>query len=65
MAKLKTHKALRKRLHITGRHKLLRRQAGQDHFNARDTGKKTKNKRRDVTLSNTHRKAVQKLIPYR
>ncbi|MEK9130538.1 MAG: 50S ribosomal protein L35 [Patescibacteria group bacterium] len=46
----KTYKALAKRVKVTKNGKILKRKAGQDHFNTRDTGKVTRNKRRDVTV---------------
>ena len=61
--KLKTHKALSKRVKITATGKVLKRKAGQDHFNARDTGKVTRNKRRSKKLSDTLSDAVNNLIP--
>lgn len=63
MAKMKTHKALSSRVKITGSGKVLKRTAGQDHFNGRENGKTTRNKRRGKTVSATHRKAIQTLIP--
>jgi ribosomal protein L35 len=53
----KTNKRVAKTFWKTGSGKLMRRKAGQAHFNARDTGKNTKNKRRDRTVN----KADQKL----
>ena len=61
--KIKTHKALSKRLTITKNKKVLKRRAGQDHFNSRDTGEQTMRKRRDVAFSSAHKKAIQDLIP--
>lgn len=61
--KLKTHKALSSRVKITGSGKIMKRYAGQDHFNSRDSGKITRKKRRDKEMSQTHRKAVKTLIP--
>ena len=40
----------------TGSGKLMRRKAGQAHFNARESGKTTKNKRRDQSVSHADRK---------
>lgn len=62
--KLKTHKLVAKRFHITKKTKLLKRYAGQDHFNARDPGKITRKKRRDVKISKAHKRTLKKLIPY-
>ncbi|MFA5126934.1 MAG: 50S ribosomal protein L35 [Patescibacteria group bacterium] len=62
--KLKTKKLLRKRVKITGKKKIMIRPGGQDHFNSRESGKITKNKRRDKNLSTANLKAVKKLLPY-
>lgn len=62
--KQKTHKALAKRVTITKTGKILKRKAGQDHFNSRESGKVTRNKRRDVTFSKVYAQAVQALIPH-
>ncbi len=62
--KLKTKKLFRKRVKITGRKKIMIRRGGQDHFNARESGKISKNKRRDQQLSTANKKAVKKLLPY-
>ena len=65
MPKQKTHKATIKRFRFTGRGKILRRKAGQDHFNARESGIITKRKRRDVKAPKTHLKTIKKLTPYK
>lgn len=64
MAKLKTRKAIAKRVTFTGTKKMKTRHAGQDHFNARQTGKTKRNKRRDNTLSRTLRKSIGRQMPY-
>ena len=61
--KLKTHKALSKRVKITKTGKVMKRYSGQDHFNSRSSGKITRKKRRDVQLSGSHLKAVKELLP--
>ncbi len=61
--KQKTHKALASRVKITGSGKVTKRTAGQDHFNGGERGKTTRNKRRDKTVSSTHRKAINTLMP--
>ncbi len=58
MGKQKTHKATAKRFTITKTKKVLKRHGGQDHFNARDTGNKTRQKRKDSELSKAFRKTV-------
>ena len=62
--KLKTNKAVKKRMKITKGKKIKIRTGGQDHFNARESGKTKRNKRMDKTLSKSNVKNVKKLIPY-
>jgi len=57
--KFKTHKSMSKRISITKGGKMLKRKAGQDHYNSREPGKVTRNKRRDVSLSGSYRKTVK------
>ncbi len=68
MPKLKTHKATTKRFRFSGgkkKMKILRRKAGQDHFNARESRIITKRKRRDVNVNKTNYKTIKKLTPYK
>jgi large subunit ribosomal protein L35 len=58
---MKTHKALAKRFKITKTGKILKRKAGQDHFNSRESGKITRNKRRDVQMSESFAKTIKQL----
>ena len=62
--KLKTKKILKKRVKITSKNKVIIRTGGQDHFNSRESGKTTRNKRRDKELSLVNVKTVRKLLPY-
>jgi len=64
MPKVKTHKGTAKRIRKTGTGKLMARRTGQDHFNSRESGKTTTNKRRDLNLGSTHQK-LRSLIPYK
>jgi large subunit ribosomal protein L35 len=64
MPKVKTHKGAAKRFRRTSSGKLMHRASGQDHFNSRDTGKVTKNKRTDVTISKQASKLTVR-IPYK
>jgi large subunit ribosomal protein L35 len=64
MPKLKTVKAVAKRFKITKTKKVLKKKAGQDHFNARESGKVKRNKRRITTLSESHAKNVKRFIPH-
>ena len=62
--KLKTKKLLKKRVKVTSKKKVIIRSGGQDHFNARESSKVTKNKRRDKKMSQANLKTVKKLLPY-
>jgi ribosomal protein L35 len=64
MTKIKTHKATAKRYIITKTKKVKHRKSGQDHFNARETGKVKRNKRRDVNADKTRVKTIKMLMPY-
>jgi ribosomal protein L35 len=64
MSKLKTHKSIAKRVVITKNGKVLKRMAGQDHFNTRDRGKITRKKRRDRVLSEHHARILRQFVPY-
>lgn len=64
MPKIKTHKATAKRFKITRSGKILKRKAGQDHFNSRESGVTTRNKRRDIALAKTEHRVVKQLMPY-
>lgn len=61
---LKTHKALAKRIKIKKGGKVLKRKAGQDHFNSRENGKTRRNKRSDVQLGGNVKKAIKTLMPH-
>lgn len=62
MPKLKTHQATAKRIRVSKNKKLIQRTAGQDHFNARESGKITAKKRRDHQISQSNVKAIRELI---
>ena len=64
MPKIKTHKATVKRFKITSQGKILKRKAGQDHFNSRESGVTTRNKRRDIGIADTEHKVIKQLMPY-
>ncbi|HAM88229.1 MAG: 50S ribosomal protein L35 [Candidatus Falkowbacteria bacterium GW2011_GWC2_38_22] len=64
MPKVKTHKATAKRFVITKNNKIKQRKAGQDHYNARETGNTKRNKRRDIDTDKTIKKTIKKLMPY-
>ena len=64
MPKAKTHKGTVKRLRKTKSGKLMHRAGGQDHYNSREPGKVTKNKRRDVTMNSADTTRITSLIPH-
>lgn len=59
---MKTRKSISKRFKITKTKKILRRHTRQDHFNARDSGNKTRQKRGMVRVSGTDRKKILNFI---
>jgi len=63
--KLKTQKSVSSRFKITRTGRVLKRKAGQDHFNARETGSTTRKKRRVIGMSKTLHKNIKKLMPKR
>lgn len=64
MPKLKTKKALVKKIKLTGKKKVIRRKTGQNHFNSKETGKKGREKKSDVRLFRADEKNVLKALPY-
>ena len=60
--KKKTIKSLTKRFKVTKTGKVKKIRKSQNNFNAKETGKKTRNKRRDTTLSLSHARAIKKII---
>lgn len=64
MPKIKTHKATAKRYTITKKGKVKQRKAGQDHFNARESGKTKRNKRRDINTEKSLQNTIKTLMPY-
>ena len=64
MPKLKTRKSVSKRVKITGTKKVMRRDIGQGHFNARNPGKITRQKRSDEIVFKTDAENILKNLPY-
>lgn len=64
MPKLKTIKSISKRVKVGGgkNKKLQLRSPGQDHFNARETGKAKRNKRRGFVISPVYEKTIRASI---
>jgi len=59
---MKTRKTMAKRMKVTKTGKILKRKAGQDHFNARERSKVTRAKRRDLVLSSTFARTIKSNI---
>lgn len=59
---MKTNKSYTKRLRVTRKGKIIARQPGQNHFNARKSGRARQNDRtaNELTFS---KKAVQRFLP--
>jgi large subunit ribosomal protein L35 len=62
MGKLKTQKSVAKRVRITKTGKVMKKHAGQDHFNSRESGNVTRHKRRTTKLTGKIAHNVKVLI---
>lgn len=62
--KLKTKKSVAKRFKVTATGKLLHRRSFQGHFNAKNTGKQRREKRKMKEVSKTELKKLKRLLPY-
>jgi len=62
MKKNKTIKSIAKRFKATKSGKVLKRKCGQDHFNAKESGNITRQKRNDINLSLVAAKNIKKLL---
>ncbi len=62
MPKRKSNRALMKKIKISKNGKIKRRSTGQNHFNGKEPGKKTRNKRRDKKLFKTDEKNIAKAL---
>ena len=61
--KLKTTNAIAKRFKRTKRGKIIKRTAGQNHFNSRETGQVGRNKKSDVVMSTTVNRVMRIAMP--
>jgi ribosomal protein L35 len=59
---MKSNKSYLKRIRVTRTGKLVARKAGQNHFNAKQSGSKRSGKRRSVLLSLTA-KVIRRFLP--
>lgn len=62
--KQKTSKTVSKRFKKTKSGKLLKRKGGQGHFNSRESGKVTRNKRRDLEVAAVYVRSIKALMPH-
>lgn len=64
MPKLKTRKALVKKIKVTKNRKVLRRTTGQNHYNSKETGAAGRQKKGDLRLFKADEANVLKALPY-
>jgi len=62
MPKMKSNRALLKKIKLSKGGKVLRRKTGQNHFNAKESGAITRAKRRDVRLFKTDEANIKKAL---
>ena len=62
MPKLKTNKALSKKIKVTTNKKVLRRKTGQNHYNSKENGQQGRAKKGDLRLSKSDEKNVLKAL---
>ncbi len=62
MSKMKTQKSIDKRFNLTKTGKMIKRKAGQDHFNAKESGDVTRSKRRDIKVDSSLAQNLKKRI---
>jgi large subunit ribosomal protein L35 len=60
--KIKTRRAVAKRFKITKTGKVVARTANQDHFNSRESGNKTRQKRQDKQITSGIQKAIRRQL---
>jgi large subunit ribosomal protein L35 len=63
MPKLKTKKAVAKRVKVTGTGKITKRKAGQNHYNRKETGQEGMAKKGDVRLFAADEKNMLRALP--
>ena len=62
MAKVKTNKALRKRLKVTARGKLMRHRAGAGHLKSRKSPKRIRRFRKETAVSSSFARQAKRLM---
>ena len=61
---MKTHKTVSKRIKFTKNGKAIKRKNGQGHFNSREGGKVTRNKRSDLNVASNYIRSIKTLMPH-
>lgn len=64
MSKLKTHKGVKGRFHITGSGKLMRTKGGKSHLRRRKAKRTKRLYDEMIAVSSVDRARVKRLIPY-
>ena len=64
MAKLKTHKGVKRRVKVTGTGKLKFFRAGRRHLLTGKPARRTRHLRRPRIMDPVHEEALRRLIPY-
>ena len=62
MTKLKSRKSITKRFKITKTGKILRRASGLDHYRAKKSGKKVRESRKWIKVSEGETKEIRKIL---
>jgi len=62
MTKLKSRKSVTKRFRITKTGKILRRPSGLDHYRAKKSGKKVRESRKWIKVSESETKEIRKIL---
>ena len=57
--KQKTIKTIAKRFKLTSKNKIVKVKSGQNHLNSKETGKTTRQKRKNVILTKTNVKNIK------
>ena len=64
MPKLKTRKAVSKRVSVTGTGKIKRTKSGKQHILTKKSTKRKRNLRKDIVTDSTNAKVMKKILPY-
>ena len=59
---MKSRNIVAKRIKVTTKEKILHRTCGQNHFNAKESARVTRNKRRSQQMSRSFRKTILRAV---